>query len=138
LIQEYDIARRPGTRGVYRVNSTVAFRSRDGVCIEALPGWFTDGASVPMVLRWWAPPFAGPYTAAAIIHDILYRAQPDGYSRAWVDHVLYQAMCASSVRRLQAIIIYAGVRLGGWAAWRSNRKSVVLYRNYLRITGPGR
>jgi len=92
---------------------------------------------VPVFLRWWAPPFAGPYAAAAILHDILYRAQPEGYSRAWADGVLLQAMCASKVRLPKALAIYAGVRAGGWLAWRHNRKSVALYRNYIRVEQGG-
>ena len=66
--------------------------------------------------------------AAAVIHDILYRSQPAGVTRAQADLVLLEAMLASGVRRTQALAIYAGVRAGGWWAWRANRPHRHQYR----------
>ena len=77
LTEEYQLKRKPGTSGVYYVASRLVFRTGEGLQITVLPGWETDGASVPALLRWWAPPFAGPYTAAASGHidDILIPAE---------------------------------------------------------------
>jgi len=133
LVDDYELRRKPGTSGVFVVASRLVFRTGDGLRITVLPGWATDGASVPAALRWWAPPFAGPYTAAAILHDALYRAQPPGIDRATADRILLDAMLASDVRRTQAWAIYVGVRIGGWLPWRRNRRHVEDYLPFLVI-----
>ena len=137
LISEYSLSRHPGARGLYKVRSSLVYETGAGMMIGVRPGWYTDGASVPLLLRWWAPPFAGPYTAAAIVHDILYRAQHPDIDRARADRVLLQAMCASGVNRAQAAMIYAGVRIGGWVSWRENRGMARLYQNYLYVESRG-
>lgn len=81
-------------------------------------GFECDLASVPRVLWWWAPP-DGRYRAAVIIHDYDYRTQK--VSRMTADRTLYRVMRFVSTRRTQAALIWLGVRIGGWLAWRNNR-----------------
>lgn len=80
-------------------------------------GFECDLASVPRVLWWWAAP-DGPYRAAVIVHDYDYRTQR--VSRREADATLYRIMRHVSTRATQALLIWAGVRLGGWVAWRNN------------------
>ena len=106
----------------------LSFRSNYGI-IHILPGWETDGASIPRPFRWFACPFSGPYTAAAIIHDALYRSQL--LSRAQSDLVFFEAMTASGYSG--AWIMYHAVRAFGWNAWNDNRDSIPAFRQYVEI-----
>ena len=128
-IEEYDLRRKPGTNGTFIVGSELRFRSvehRVRVC--ACDGWETDGASIPPAVRWWASPFAGAYTAAAIIHDAMYRVQHPGIDREKADEIFLEAMLASDVRRSQAYTIYGAVRAFGWIAWNGNQEDAPYFR----------
>lgn len=81
-------------------------------------GFQTDYASIPWLL--WGPlPPVGRYDRAAVIHDYLYRF--NGCSRKEADLTLLEAMRWLDVNKLQRAAIYAGVRAGGWHAWRKYR-----------------
>lgn len=80
----------------------------------------TDFASVPRVLWRLIPPW-GPYSRAAVVHDYLYRGGRLGgqyVTRAFSDRLFYAHMRALGVCRLKAWVMWAGVRLGGFRAWR--------------------
>ena len=71
-----------------------------------------DGASIPRAL--WTlvgAPFEGRYRNASIIHDWFC----DRRNRPWqrVHEIFYEAMLTSGVSKVQASMLYAGVRLGG-------------------------
>jgi len=64
----------------------------------------------------------------AVIHDWLYQ-RPDFEDRAMADAVLYEAMGVNqpelgfqAERTWTRALIYAGVRVGGWVAWRNHGK----------------
>ena len=96
-------------------------RWHDGEQLFVVPrGFVCDLASVPRLLWWWAAP-DGPYRAAVVVHDLLYRTQP--CTRKQADKTMLQIMRHVSVRRTQARLIWIGVRLFGWWAWRQNGKT---------------
>ncbi len=91
-------------------------------------GFTTDLASIPRPL-WALLPKEGRYNRPAVIHDWLYRVgavQGRPIERAAADHALKEAMHAAGVRWSQRWAIYAGVRGGGWLAWRKHRQGVRL------------
>lgn len=78
-------------------------------------GFVTDFASVPRLpfVYWLA---GGKATKAAVVHDFLYRKS--GVSRADADHVFAEAMEASGQAAWRRGLMYAGLRLGGWSAYK--------------------
>lgn len=122
-----------------------------GEQITVPAGFVTDLASIPR-WAWVLLPPDGPWVKAAIIHDFLYatggngvwkrhapgttRAKP--YSRAEADRILRQAMHNRGVDVVRRNIIWAAVRVGGWAGWDSGeekRPSTEADERY--ITGRG-
>lgn len=89
--------------------------------IEVPAGFITDFASVPRGLWNIFPPW-GVYGKAAILHDWLYQEQKR--TRAESDKIFLEAMKALGVSFLKRRLIYRGVRLGGWLAWRSHKKQL--------------
>ena len=84
-------------------------------------GFVTDLASVSRLLWWVLPPF-GRYTRAAVVHDFLYSGQ--GLSRAIADAIFLEAMTDLGVGRWKRWVMYAGVRLGGWQAFKKATRTV--------------
>lgn len=82
-------------------------------------GFKTDLASIPRIMWNILPPF-GKYDAAAVVHDYLY--QYNGVSRKQADDVLCEAMQILGVSRVTRLVIYSGVRVGGWKPWGEYRK----------------
>lgn len=82
----------------------------------------SDGASMPRLFwRLIGHPFQMQYLREAILHDWLYRNQP--CSRALADRIFYELL-AGKVKPWRRRLIYLGLRLGGWVAWRQNRKEL--------------
>jgi hypothetical protein len=91
-----------------------------GARIEVPAGEVTDFASIPRFL-WPILPPTGRYTRAAVIHDKLYsdhRKHLFHYSRAYADAVLMEAMRDCGCGWLVCYVIWFGVRLGGFVAWK--------------------
>ena len=86
-----------------------------GVRVPA--GFITDLASVPWFARSIVPRW-GRFGAAAIVHDWYYKDQH--VERDYADLVFYQMMAEDGVWWWRRQVIYAAVRLFGWAAWNSN------------------
>lgn len=82
-------------------------------------GFVTDLASMPWAIRWLLP-VNDRHRPAAVLHDFMYRDQKT--TRAEADALFYVAMEECGVPRWKRDLIYAGVRTGGWAAWKSNQK----------------
>ena len=92
--------------------------------IDIPDGFLTDFASIPRGL-WSVLPPTGLYGKAAVVHDWLYKtrkATTHLVDRAEADAVLLESMEVLGVGRFTRLAIYAGVRLGGWAAWNTHRK----------------
>ena len=113
-----------------------------GLSVQPPANFETDFASIPRLL-WWLLPVWGRYGKAAVIHDYLYRGGkisvaeevygvPENTlmppfrlphpSRQQADQIMLEAMEVLEVPRWQRRLIYAGVRVGGWWAWRRNRQ----------------
>jgi len=88
--------------------------------INVPEGFVTDFASVPRIL-WGVFPRWGKYGNAAVIHDYLYWQQK--YSRKRADDIFLEAMEVLSVGWFQKYSLYYAVRIFGWFAWWSNKKS---------------
>ena len=87
-------------------------------------GFPTDLASIPRGL-WNVLPPIGKYDAAAVCHDMLYRAGAFNgrpIDRGDADKTLLEAMDVLGVNRIQRWMIYAGLRIGGWVVWNQYRK----------------
>jgi hypothetical protein len=87
------------------------------VCVPQ--NFVTDFASIPRPLWALLPQWDG-YGPAAVMHDYLYWAQP--MSRGEADRYMLEAMRDQKVSRLKRWIVFAGVRAGGWFAWRANTR----------------
>lgn len=83
--------------------------------ISVPKGFITDFASTPNFLWWWLPPF-GKYTKAAVIHDYIY--QTKSRTRKEADQIFKEAMIVGGTRKWKAKLMYWGVRIGGWLAWK--------------------
>lgn len=87
------------------------------VCVPE--NFVTDFASIPRPLWALLPQWDG-YGPAAVMHDYLYWAQL--MSRGEADRYMLEAMRDQKVSRLKRWIVFAGVRAGGWFAWRANAR----------------
>jgi len=86
---------------------------KDFVHIPA--GFVTDFASVPRILWGWMPPW-GKYGKAAVLHDYIY--QTHCRIRKDADDIFYEAMLVGKTKPWKARLMYWGVRIGGWLAWK--------------------
>lgn len=78
-------------------------------------GTVINGASIPRTL--WSSvgsPYTGDYRRAALVHDAA--VGKHGVARAEADTMFYFACLCGGCSVLQAKLLYAGVRLGAWAA----------------------
>lgn len=99
------------------------------VCVD--PDFVTDFGSIPRLL-WWVrglSPF-GRLRRAYVIHDQLYQrpvvqsatgTRP--VTRKEADLILLEGCHVLGASWLNRRIIYRGVRLGGWVAWRRYRRA---------------
>lgn len=86
------------------------------VVIHVMPGFKTDGASIPRLLwRIFGSPYDPDIFAAAIGHDALYRGEI--VPRKDADAAFLKMMAKSGVPKKKRRLIYRGVRLFGWITW---------------------
>lgn len=99
--------------------------SGDVVTVPA--GFVTDFASVPTIGLVFTDGRTGRHTRPAVLHDWLYWAGQHGMTeRPWTrraaDREFRIAMTACGVPRWRRWGMWAAVRVGGWWAWRGNRR----------------
>lgn len=92
--------------------------------LTILPGFRSDGASIPRVL--W--PYVGPRLAArtfpaALAHDALYASHL--VTRATADRVFWRLLRIMGVGPVKAGAYWLAVRIGGWLAWRAKTPSSI-------------
>ena len=107
------------------------------VVVHVMPGFRTDGASIP---RWLWPVFGSPYDpdimAAAIGHDAMYRGRI--VPRADADAAFRRMMKANGVARWKRRRIWLGVRLFGWITWlRHTSESIAEARRHIELAFGG-
>ena len=101
----------------------VVYSERLGGTHVVPAGFEFDWDSVPRIPGVHAL-LKGRAEKAACVHDHLYRDQvgPRGaITRAVADKVMLDAMKAEGVSWRHRWLIYAGVRAGGWPAWRRHQ-----------------
>jgi hypothetical protein len=102
-------------RGTWRLLDPLVYESDVAAATVTVPaGFVTDLASVPRL------PFAYLLTggighAAAVVHDAIYTGHQ--VDRALADEIFHEALLVLGVSRLQAWLMWAGVRVGGGSSW---------------------
>lgn len=97
----------------------------NGLAVEVPRAFETDFASIPRVF-WRVLPPLGKYNEAAVIHDLLYRRgelHGKRITQKQADVILLDLCRRLGVPRWQRMLIYSGLRLGGWWTWRKYRKA---------------
>ena len=89
--------------------------TRNGQKFYLPTGFRFDGASVPRILWALFPPH-GRYVRAAMVHDYLYRTGIG--TRKEADVEFRKIMEYDGLSWPVRWIMYIGVRLGGWIAWK--------------------
>lgn len=100
-----------GPSRIFRLLSDFRYLSSAGV-ITVPAGFETDGASIPKLFWTLFAPF-GPYFHAAVIHDYLYSAHNDKFSRLQSDLIFKEAMYNSNVRWPTREVVFNAVRSFG-------------------------
>ena len=122
------LSRRIGEKRTYTIEDVFTYRSSKGE-FSVLPGFITDGASVPRVFWSYASPFSGRHVAAVILHDALYAVHYR--NRKVCDKILYEALIDLGIRKSKAWLMYRSVRAGGWVAWNKAEKYANEHERYL-------
>ena len=81
-------------------------------------GFETDLASTPRIVWSFLPP-NGVYKSAAIVHDWLYYSGTG--TQKYADDMFLYLMRDSGVFWLKRFFLWAGLRLGGWIAYKEHR-----------------
>lgn len=92
-------------------------------------GFVTDFASMPLNVVFRSP--GGKWDKPAVVHDCLYKTarvsveggEPRIVTRGECDDIFREAMDVAGVNWLTRQIIWSGVRVGGWRAWRKHREA---------------
>lgn len=104
-----------------------SFTDAAGRVWDAPKGHRVDGASIPRAL--WTlvgSPYTGDYRRASILHDVNCDRHPhDGPERRAGDEMFYAACRAGGCGRLEAKLLFLGVRLGSSWAGRGLRAAKV-------------
>jgi hypothetical protein len=101
---------------------TYRYGDAPGATLTAPSGFISDGASIPRLLWVWpGHPLEGEFLRASVLHDWMYRTGEA--SRAQADRLFFEALQADGVSPVRARVMYAGVRVGGWLAWRRYRRA---------------
>jgi hypothetical protein len=95
------------------------------------PGFVTDFASVPRLLKWLWPSPGGLWDKPAVVHDFIYRfgyvERNDGtiryVTRLEGDGIFNEGMTVTGTRVMARRCLYRGVRIGGWVAWNRHRRA---------------
>lgn len=88
--------------------------------IEVPAGFVTDFGSVPRIF-WPLVSPQGKAKGAFVLHDFLYFTGQR--SRLVCDAILEEAMEVCGISHFQRWLVWKGVRVGGWAAWKSHRRA---------------
>ena len=92
-----------------------SYASPNAALVDEVPAQFvTDFHSIPRLL--WRVLFPTDYGQAAVIHDYLYRYKL--MPRAECDRAYRDALVELQAPGWKVNVMYAGVRVGGWRAYR--------------------
>lgn len=100
---------------LWRLNETLVYHSDNFGRIDVPQDFVTDFGSVPRLpFAYWLA--GGQADEACIVHDWLYSTQVVTRPRA--DEILKEAILALGYSSALANTMWAGVRIGGWTAWK--------------------
>lgn len=118
----------------WKLTRNFAWRFRDGIVVVVPEGFVSDKHSVPRPLWSLVPP--DQYARAAIYHDWAYyrngivkvyrdgdRPEIQSHSRKECDERYREMLADRGAGWTRRNVMYAGVRLWGWNAWRKHRKA---------------
>ncbi len=91
-------------------------------------GFETDLASVPWMLGWLFPRFNEARARAALPHDYFYRLQLPNVSRQAADRMFLRDLMIRNRLVHRAILMYYGLRMFGWVAWKKKKKQAAEMR----------
>lgn len=111
----HDLCNRDGRQLWQVIDHPFAYRSDvAGTTIVIPVGFVTDFASIPRALSWI---FGDVAHRASLPHDFEY-SKKGSLTQEIADKVLLEACLLSGIPAWKAKLIYAGVRVGGWLAFR--------------------
>lgn len=90
------------------------------VCVPS--GFATDLATVPKIPIIYEL-FQGKGSAASVVHDYLYWAQPTNVTRKLADKIFYEAMIRFGTDKHIAFLMWAAVRICGLRIWLKHKRS---------------
>ena len=103
--------------------------------VEVLPGYQTDGASVPRIA--WTligHPMQQPLLGPALVHDILYSSQLTRNHSTADEIFLYLMRKTGSISWVKRNTVWSQVRLWGWIVWsRHTEQSITKSRELGRL-----
>ena len=108
------------------LHDDLSYTTKDKWVITVPAGFETDYASIPRPL-WTILPPRGKYNRPAIIHDFLYHFAPidpttlKRVNRGRADYIIREACENVGDRFTQRWLIYIGLKVGGWVAWKNYR-----------------
>lgn len=105
--------------GVFVLLAPLIYKTTWNRVIKVPVGFETDFASIPRAVQ-VLPGFSpnGKSRSAAVLHDFLYSKGGGDYPRSVCDSLFRHALVECGVARLTAMLMYLGVRAGGWATWK--------------------
>lgn len=115
FLNELHIRPRPGQHMWWMLTKPLTYK-RDDLMITVPDGFCTDLASVPRLLWSIFPPY-GRYTEASVIHDYCYCSKYR-ITRKEADQLFYDIMVEQGVSKIQARLMYWGVRVVGAGRFR--------------------
>ena len=92
---------------------------RKRITVRVKRGFETDFASIPQPLHWLISKL-GRHNKPSVLHDAAYQGVIVGYvfDRADADLIFLDSMIDFGVAKWKRTLMYWGVRIGGWIAWR--------------------
>lgn len=124
-----NIAKSIGEDRKYTVMEAFTYKSDKYGEFTVLPGFVTDGASVPRLFWAYASPFTGRHVAAVILHDALYAVHYR--DRESCDEIMREALVDLGIRTTKSGLMHRSVRAGGWVAWEKAEKHANEHERYL-------
>lgn len=101
-------------------------------------GFTFDGASVPVLMTLLVPRTHSSYLGAAALHDHLYQKCYDLMPRAHADAIFREAMLVLGLHWFWAMVLWRGVRAGGWMVWykRQENSAIGRFLSYGKLSYP--
>lgn len=109
-------------RDKWVVKQPLQYLSPDFISVVVPTGFETDLASVPRILWGIIPQSDKHIVEGSIIHDYLYSGGMPSITRAEADRILREACKEMKAPAWYCWIVWAGVRLGGYFAWKRDHE----------------